>query len=86
MLRKYGTIESNVFQRTVDYPDEFANGHHVMLDTGELVTVRWEQEEGLRTVAQEMPLIYRLQIWAVLGVWATWDIVSEVVVMPLVQF
>ena len=43
-----GTVESNVYQRTVDYPGEFANGFHVMLDTGELVTVRWEQVEGLR--------------------------------------
>ena len=34
-----------MYQRTVDYPDEFANGHHVMLDTEELVTVRWEQVE-----------------------------------------
>ena len=42
-----GTVESNVFQRTVDYPDEWANGHHVMLDTEELVTVRWEQVETL---------------------------------------
>ena len=38
-----GTVESNVFQRTVDYPDELANGFHVMLDTEELVTVRWDQ-------------------------------------------
>lgn len=38
-----GTVESNVFQRTVDYPDEFANGYHVMLDIEELVTVRWDQ-------------------------------------------
>ena len=37
-----GTVESNVFQRTVDYPEELANGHHVMLDSEELVTVRWE--------------------------------------------
>ena len=37
-----GRVESNVFQRTVDYPDEFANGHHVMLDTEELVT-RWQE-------------------------------------------
>ena len=43
-----GTIESNVHQRTVDYPDEWANGHHVMLDTEVLVTVRWEQVEVLR--------------------------------------
>ncbi len=40
-----GTVESNVYQRTVDYPGEFANGNHVMLDTEELVTVRWEQME-----------------------------------------
>ncbi len=38
-----GTIESNVYQRTVDYPDEWANGYHVMLDTEKLVTVRWDQ-------------------------------------------
>ena len=38
-----GTIESNVFQKTVDFPYELANGYHVMLDTEELVTVRWNQ-------------------------------------------
>ena len=38
-----GTVEANVYQRTVDCPDELANGYHVMLDTGVLVTVRWEQ-------------------------------------------
>ncbi len=38
-----GTVESNVYQRTVDYSEEWANGYHVMLDTEELVTVRWEQ-------------------------------------------
>ena len=43
----FGTVESNVYQRTVDYPDELHNGFHVMLDTGELVTVRWEQVERL---------------------------------------
>ncbi len=42
-----GTIEANVYQRTVDYPDEWANGFHVMLDSGVLVTVRWEQVERL---------------------------------------
>ena len=41
-----GTLESNVYQRTVDYPVQFNNGHHVMLDPGVLVTVRWEQVEG----------------------------------------
>jgi len=38
-----GTIESNVYQKTVDYPDEWASGYHVMLDSEELVTVRWDQ-------------------------------------------
>ena len=42
----YGTVESNVHQRTVDYPDELTNGYRVMLDTEELVTVRWEQVGG----------------------------------------
>ena len=41
-----GTVESNVYQRTVDYPDELANGFHIMLDNGVLVTVRWEQVGG----------------------------------------
>jgi hypothetical protein len=35
-----GDIESNVHQRIMDYPEEWANGYHVMLDTGYLVTVR----------------------------------------------
>ena len=34
-----GTIESNVYQRTVGYPDEWYNGYHVM-HSEELVTVR----------------------------------------------
>ena len=35
-----GTLESNVFQRTVDHPDGWANDRHVMLDSEEQVTVR----------------------------------------------
>ncbi len=31
----------------MDYPDERANGHHVMLDSQELVTVRADQANGL---------------------------------------
>ncbi len=34
--------------RTADYLDEFANGHHVMLDSGVLVTVMWNQVKPLR--------------------------------------
>ena len=41
-----GTVESNVYQRTVDYPDEWANGYRVMLNS-ELVTVRWDNVEAL---------------------------------------
>ena len=35
-----------MYQKTVDYPEEWANGYHVMLDTVELVTVRWDQVEA----------------------------------------
>ena len=40
-----GTVESKVYQRTVDYPDEFAHGFQGMLDSGKVVTVRWDQVE-----------------------------------------
>ena len=40
-----GTVESNVYQKTVDFPKELANGFQVMLDTGEVVIVRWDQVE-----------------------------------------
>ena len=42
-----GTLESNVHQWTVDYPGEWANGIHIMLDTEELATVLWDQVETL---------------------------------------
>ena len=38
-----GTVDSAVFQRTVDHPDEHAPGYHVVLDAGAVVTVRWDQ-------------------------------------------
>ena len=38
---RMGTIESNVYQRTMDYPDDFTNWVNIMLGTDELVTVRW---------------------------------------------
>ncbi len=40
----FGSVESNVHQRTVDCRDKWANDCQVMLDTEELFTVRWEQE------------------------------------------
>ena len=38
-----GVVDSAVFQRTVDYPDEYAPGYHVLLDDGTVVTMRWDQ-------------------------------------------
>ena len=38
-----GTVDSAVFQRTVDHPDEYSPGYHVVLDNGQVVTVRWDQ-------------------------------------------
>ena len=37
-----GVVDSAVFQRTVDFPDEFAPGYHVMLDLVTWITVRWD--------------------------------------------
>ena len=43
-----GTVDANVFQRTVDYPDEFAAGVHLVLDDESWVTVRRDQVTLLR--------------------------------------
>jgi hypothetical protein len=32
----HGTIEVNVYQKTVDYPDKWANSYHIMLDSDEV--------------------------------------------------
>ena len=40
-------MEVKVFQKTVDYPDEYAHGFHITLDDGTWVTVRREQVEML---------------------------------------
>ena len=45
-----GTVESNVYQRTVDWPDEWFCGFHIMLDSlEELVTAREEYNAGWPT-------------------------------------
>ncbi len=36
-------VASAVFQRTVDYPDEYAPGYHIVLEDGRVTTVRWDQ-------------------------------------------
>ncbi len=43
-----GTVKSNVYQRTVDYPDQWFNGRRVMLDTEVLVTVWRDRVASLR--------------------------------------
>ena len=49
--RKYagcrGTVKSNLYQKTADYPGEWASEPLVMLDSEELLTVRWDQVEAL---------------------------------------
>ena len=29
--------------RVTDYPDEYAPGYHIVLDSGPVVTVRWDE-------------------------------------------
>ena len=42
-----GTVDSKVFQYSVDYyPEELAAGYHVVVDDGEVVTVRVEQVDS----------------------------------------
>ena len=38
-----GMVEANVYQKTVDYPTELSNEYHIILDTDELVTLRWNE-------------------------------------------
>lgn len=47
-----GTVDSCAFQRTVDYPDEYAPGYHVVLDDGTVVTARWDQVKLVSSCCQ----------------------------------
>ena len=38
-----GIVESRVYQRTVDRPDGYHAGYHVVIGEGEVVSVRWDQ-------------------------------------------
>jgi len=42
-----GTIDSRVFQRSVDLPDEYTPCYHVVLDSELVVTVNVKQVEAL---------------------------------------
>ena len=39
----HGAVDSAVFQRTIDYPDAFSPGYHVIILDGPVVTLRWDQ-------------------------------------------
>ena len=43
---KTGNIESNLYQKTAGYLDEWSNGYHIVLDAEELVKVLWDQVES----------------------------------------
>jgi hypothetical protein len=43
-----GVIDSAVCQSSVDYPDEYAAGYHVVLEDERVVTVRWDQVSGVQ--------------------------------------
>ncbi len=48
-----------MYKTTVDYPDEWHNGHHVLLDSEKPVTVRWEQGEEWGDLGRSMALVRR---------------------------
>ena len=41
-----GVVESAVFQRTIDRPDGYDAGYHVVIGDREVVTVAWDQVVG----------------------------------------
>ena len=43
-----GTVVSIVFQRSVDYPDDWAPGYQITLDNDTWAQVRWDQVRGFR--------------------------------------
>jgi hypothetical protein len=38
-----GAVDGAVFQKTVDFPEEYAAGYRVVLEDERVVTVRWDQ-------------------------------------------
>ena len=38
-----GVVDSAVFQRTIDHPEDGSPGYHVVLADNAVVTVRWDQ-------------------------------------------
>ena len=48
-----GTVDSAVFQRTIDYPDAFSPGYHVIIDDDLVVTLRRDQVRALNRRLEE---------------------------------
>ena len=42
-----GAVDGAVFQRTIDHPDAFSPGYHVVIRDGPVVTVRWDQVSAM---------------------------------------
>ena len=38
-----GVVNSAVFQRTIDHPEDVSPGYHVVLADNAVITVRWDQ-------------------------------------------
>jgi len=38
-----GVVDSAVFQRTIDHPEDVSPGYHIVLADNAVVTVRWDQ-------------------------------------------
>ena len=55
-MTRLSLVDSNVFQKTLDYSDEYAHGFHVTLDDGTWVTVRQDQVDLVTTIYNLFPL------------------------------
>ena len=43
------TVDSRVFQDSVEHPGERAPGYHTRLGSGQVITVRWDQVESVNS-------------------------------------
>ena len=48
-----GAVDSAIFQRTIDYPDAFSPGYHVIINDDLVVTLRWDQVRALNRRLEE---------------------------------
>jgi len=63
-----GTIDSNVYQKSVDYPGEFSNVQQIMPDSEKLMTGGNKLGCSEAAEAGEVPLPPQLVWWV--GVWS----------------